>query len=469
MAFVISDRIKMTTTTTGTGTITLGSAVTGFSDFSPIGNANTTGYAIIAVDANGVPTGEWETGIGTYTSSGTTLSRGVIKSSNSNALVNFAAGTKHVIVTDIAGYLTPLVMTTTANRAIQVADQTALSSTSGNARGKAAVDLQIKRTSTNEVAAGDYAGILSGRRNRIVSSGVSSVISGGQDNLMSTSTDAMTIAGGKSNTVSAHYGVVGGGTNNTSSGFGATVSGGINNTASIDGSTVSGGKNNISSSSGYPTVSGGYGNTASGHAACVAGGRGNTASGGRAFVGGGQGNLANESYAVVVGGYSNTASGPYSIAIGKQALSTRHGQIAHASGNFANQGDSQGCLFQLRKITTDATPTELFLDGSSSRLVLVNNSCWMFVIQLCAWRTDTKTTGAGWFITGVIERTANAASTTLVGTNTSISTNQDTGALAWTVAVTADTTNGSLKIAVTGEAAKTIQWVAKVSTVEITG
>lgn len=92
MAFVLADRVKETTTTTGTGTITLAGATTGYQSFSAIGNGNTTYYTIA-----GQGTSEWEVGIGTYTSSGTTLSRDtVLASSNSGSAVNFSAGTKDV-------------------------------------------------------------------------------------------------------------------------------------------------------------------------------------------------------------------------------------------------------------------------------------------------------------------------------------------------------------------------------------
>lgn len=95
MALVVADRVKETTTTTGTGTITLAGAATGFQSFSVIGNGNTTYYTIA-----GQTGGEWEVGIGTYTSSGTTLSRDtVLSSSNSGNLVVFSAGTKDVFVT----------------------------------------------------------------------------------------------------------------------------------------------------------------------------------------------------------------------------------------------------------------------------------------------------------------------------------------------------------------------------------
>lgn len=99
MAFVVYDRVKETTTTTGTGTITLAGAVTGYQSFAVVGNGNTTYYCIA-----GQGTAEWEVGIGTYTSVGTTLARTtVLASSNAGSLVNFSAGTKDVFVTAPAG------------------------------------------------------------------------------------------------------------------------------------------------------------------------------------------------------------------------------------------------------------------------------------------------------------------------------------------------------------------------------
>jgi hypothetical protein len=97
MALVLKDRVKETTTTTGTGTVTLAGAATGYQAFSAIGDANTTYYCISGGS-------EWEVGIGTYTSSGTTLSRDtILASSNSGSAVNFSAGTKAVFVVYPAG------------------------------------------------------------------------------------------------------------------------------------------------------------------------------------------------------------------------------------------------------------------------------------------------------------------------------------------------------------------------------
>jgi len=95
MALALKDRVKETTTTTGTGTVTLAGAASGFQSFAAVGDGNQTFYAI--VDS---ASGDWEVGVGTYTSSGTTLSRTtVVSSSNAGSLVNFGAGSKDVFVT----------------------------------------------------------------------------------------------------------------------------------------------------------------------------------------------------------------------------------------------------------------------------------------------------------------------------------------------------------------------------------
>jgi hypothetical protein len=100
MALVLADRVKETTTSTGTTAITLAGASTGYQTFSSaVGNANTTYYTI--ADQGGA---NWEVGIGTYTTSGNTLSRDtVLASSNAGSLVNFTAGTKDVFVTYPSG------------------------------------------------------------------------------------------------------------------------------------------------------------------------------------------------------------------------------------------------------------------------------------------------------------------------------------------------------------------------------
>jgi hypothetical protein len=95
MPLVVKDRVKVTSTTAGTGTLTLGAASFGFQDFSVVGDGNTTYYAVVDTE-----TGDWEVGIGTYTASGTTLSRDtILESSTGGTAVNFAANPKDVFVT----------------------------------------------------------------------------------------------------------------------------------------------------------------------------------------------------------------------------------------------------------------------------------------------------------------------------------------------------------------------------------
>ena len=94
MALTISDRIKETTTTTGTGTYTLGGAVLGFETFTVnLSNSDTTYYCC-------TDNTDFEVGLGTFTSSGTTLARTtILASSNSNNAVNWSSGTRPIFCT----------------------------------------------------------------------------------------------------------------------------------------------------------------------------------------------------------------------------------------------------------------------------------------------------------------------------------------------------------------------------------
>ena len=95
MAFVLKDRVKETTTTTGTGPVVLAGEAGGFQDFSSaIGNTNTTYYAIVHQSLD-----EWEVGIGTYGSASNNLTRNTVLSSSTGSSINFSAGTKDVFVT----------------------------------------------------------------------------------------------------------------------------------------------------------------------------------------------------------------------------------------------------------------------------------------------------------------------------------------------------------------------------------
>ena len=162
MALVLADRVKETTTTTGTGTVTLLGAATGFQSFAAIGNGNTTYYCITAQVGT-----EWEVGIGTYTSSGTTLTRTtVLSSSNSGSLVNFSAGTKDVFVTQ------------PSERTVYVggSDQTIYGA--NNAQGNGGLIVNATTISNNYAMPSGYSAISVGPVT--VASGVSVTVASGQ-------------------------------------------------------------------------------------------------------------------------------------------------------------------------------------------------------------------------------------------------------------------------------------------------
>jgi hypothetical protein len=91
MALVLKDRVKETTTTTGTGSFALAGAVTGYDSFGQIGNGNTTYYAVYLDGGS-----EWEVGIGTYTSPSTLARTTILASSNAGNIVTFSAGQKTI-------------------------------------------------------------------------------------------------------------------------------------------------------------------------------------------------------------------------------------------------------------------------------------------------------------------------------------------------------------------------------------
>lgn len=97
MATVVDDRVQETTTTTGTGTFTLAGAKTGFQSFANIGDGNDTYYC--CTDGT-----DYEVGIGTYTASGTTLTRTtILDSTNGGSAVNWSAGSRDIFCTMPAG------------------------------------------------------------------------------------------------------------------------------------------------------------------------------------------------------------------------------------------------------------------------------------------------------------------------------------------------------------------------------
>lgn len=99
MALIWADRVVELSTTTGTGAFTLSTAITGYRRFSAVcSTSDTVYYTIEAIDVDGIPTGDWEVGLGTYSAANTLTRTSVLASSNAGAAVNFGAGTKRVML-----------------------------------------------------------------------------------------------------------------------------------------------------------------------------------------------------------------------------------------------------------------------------------------------------------------------------------------------------------------------------------
>ena len=342
----------------------------------------------------------------------------------------------------------------------------------GNKRGTRAIDWQRARSSPSQVASANASAIGGGTEN--TASGAASVVSGGQ--LCTASANWSAIAGGHSNTASSSYSFVGGGLNNTAqTNTHATVCGGNGNTASGLYAFVGGGNANSATAS-RAVVIGGDTNSCSGSHTLIGGGYNHNASGSYSFMGGGVSNVISSNYSGICGGSNNTANGENSFISGGSYGNTRsitgyHVFPACSAPISSAAGRTQSALLLLGRQTTDATATVLTSNtsaaGTTNQVILPNNSAYSFSGEVIAGVTGAGDT-ARWTINGAIKRGASAATTAMVGTPTVTMTHNDAGAAAWTVAVTADTTNGGIKVEVTGAASTTIRWVCKINTTEMT-
>ena len=325
-----------------------------------------------------------------------------------------------LIATNVAATNLDIVISTKGSGAIlgQVADGVA---TGGAQRGANSVDFQKVRSNSSMVASGPRAFVGAGQSNK--ASSTNSFVGAGDTN--SNSGPSSGIVAGSSNTIIGTNSFIGAGQSNSASGDQAAISGGLSNTAS----------------------------------------------GGYSAICGGDTNLASGNWSQIPGGYSNIASGAYSMASG-QFASTRGvlGARAHAASRFGATGDAQFGRYVLRKQTSNATTASATTNdlgaGTTNQPVLPSDSAMMFSALVVARQNTTGDTKS-WTITGAIRNTAGTVS--LVGTPTVTATGADAGAAAWTIAAVADNTNKALGISVTGEAAKTINWVIVVQTAEEVG
>jgi hypothetical protein len=183
------------------------------------------------------------------------------------------------------------------------------------------------------------------------------------------------------------------------------------------------------------------------------------------FHGGALGDNADSGSTTTDGGYG-------SWAIGNYAKVDFNGEFVFSSGYLSSAGDAKTSIVTLRGRTTNATPLELGATygastAPSTYIRLTTNSTY----SMQATIVGRNKTSAGNDFIGVyqfdIAQDANAASTTLIGSVTTVRTNSRGTITGWSVAITADTTIGGPNISVTGVAATTIDWVATVTITKV--
>lgn len=239
------------------------------------------------------------------------------------------------------------------------------------------------------------------------------------------------------------------------------------NVASGELSVVGGGENNRATGI-HDVVSGGTGNQATGSVSVVGGGGSNVASGLTSAIGGGVGNVASATSSTVAGGDNNDATGVVSgIPGGEEATADKYGQIASAAGGFAASGDAQGTIQMVarRQVThSDANWYELFLDGSSIRITLANNTLVTFDV-LIAGATAGLAKTFNYRIVGAIENDGGITAILGVPVVTTVSETDVT----FDARATADDTNDALLIEVSDSSAQgdVVRWVATIRTVEL--
>ncbi|WP_206935742.1 glycosyl hydrolase family 28-related protein [Roseococcus thiosulfatophilus] len=230
---------------------------------------------------------------------------------------------------------------------------------------------------------------------------------------------------------------------------------------------------------------------ASGQNSIIVGGDRNTASGTRAAILGGFNNAAVGVNSIVAGGANNSASGSGAWVPGGDSASTRNQQMgAWAFGAFASAGDAQAGERVLRRQTTDATPLRLSSSGAdpagATNLNIPSNSGiaarLLVVAQQTGGSAGTVGDSACWEVTVMLRRLVGVATTTYLGGTVMTSgpalaaatagsalapSLASAGATAWRLTLDADTVLGGLAVTATGEANKTIRWVARILSTEV--
>jgi hypothetical protein len=439
------NRAKVSTATTGTGTITLGTAESGYQSFADAGVAD--GDVVRYVIEDGT---DWEIGTGTYTASGTTLTRTVSESSNADAALNLT-GSAVVYVSAAAEDIPPVLELYAENPVTPTAP-------TATATNSAAIGSGADATGNNSFAIGT----------NTTASGGGSLAIGYQATATTSISQAIGAAasGAGSQAVAGGATAIGGSRASGTDSFAAAIA---NNTASYGATGANSvAIGNLAKASGNQSTAIGDTAQATGlNSVCIGDA---VASGRGAIVIDGEGSSTHSGLSGVSIGYSSTGTADYSVVLGfsadDQGVKSR---FAFSGSSFNNDGDSQQGMFPLRLATTDATPAALTTDGGAAstndQIILPNNSAYAFHGTIVARQQASQGTAcAAWKIEGLIRREGSAGTTVLVNSATTVLDNTP----AWGMALSADTTNGGLKIEVTGAAATNIRWVATCHTSEVT-
>jgi hypothetical protein len=266
------------------------------------------------------------------------------------------------------------------------------------------------------------------------------------------------------------------GIGSTAIGFDSHVNGG-NHAVALGRSFANGGDSfavaistNLSSygATAVNSVAVGYRSKASGQNSVAIGGSTNTASGLFSFAIGPSANISSGMFSVAIGDACE-ATTTNSFAMGHDGKSVIQGKLAFGAGKFSAVGDAQSGSFVLRRATTDDTPTQLTTNNgaasTTNQIILPDDSAFAFSGTIVAREQASDGTDcAAWEIKGLIRREGSAGTTVLVNSATTVFDNTPS----WGLTLSADTSNGGLKIEVTGAAATNIRWVATINTSELT-
>ena len=331
-------------------------------------------------------------------------------------------------------------------------------------------------TGTNAVAIGE--GAVASGQNAVafansIASGFNSFAGAGDSSVGSGARASYSVALGYQSKAQSNFQVMlgqaqgGTGANNAAAIGWAYASGSDSFAAAIANNTATYGATGANS-----LAIGGFAKSSSSNSIAI--GRNSQATGSGSVAIGGQGAgsepIASSSASIAIGS-GTRADGIYSMALGSRAVvgGIRGKQVWTGYAiSGTSDGASQSGKMVLALNTTDATPSALTTSGGPSttnQVILPNNSAYAFHGTIVArQQASAGNACAAWKIEGLIRREGSAGTTVLVNSATTVLDNTP----AWGMALSADTTNGGLKIEVTGAAATNIRWVATINTSEVT-